>query len=79
LRVHARADTLVEAFRVRAEEIEPVDARTCLLRTSADSLEWTALRIAHLDLEFEVVEPTEMKALLGDLGAKLLRAAGKPS
>ncbi|MBF6165968.1 WYL domain-containing protein [Streptomyces gardneri] len=75
LRVHARADTLVEAFRVRAEEIEPVDARTCLLRTSADSLEWTALRIAHLDLEFEVVEPTEMKALLGDLGAKLLRAA----
>ncbi|MGK8558519.1 helix-turn-helix transcriptional regulator [Nocardia gipuzkoensis] len=78
LRVHASADMLIESFRVRAEEIEAVDARTCLLRTSADSLEWTALRIAHLDLEFEVVEPQEMKDLLSALGAKLLRAAGNP-
>lgn len=76
LRVHASAEVLVEAFRVRSEEIEPLDERTCLLRTSADSLEWTALRIAHLNLDFEVVEPTEMKDLLARLGAKLLRASG---
>ncbi|MFI5538366.1 helix-turn-helix transcriptional regulator [Nocardia sp. NPDC051900] len=78
LRVHARAAVLAEMFRVRAEEVEPLDERTCLLRTSADSLEWTALRIAHLDLDFEVVEPVEMKDLLARLGAKLLRAADKP-
>ncbi|WP_067472301.1 helix-turn-helix transcriptional regulator, partial [Nocardia amamiensis] len=78
LRVHASADTLAESFRVRPEEIEAVDVRTCLVRTSADSLEWTALRIAHLDLEFEVIEPPEMNDLLAALGAKLLRAAGDP-
>lgn len=78
LRVHASAEALAEAFRVRAEEVEPLDERTCLLRTSADSLEWTALRIAHLDLDFEVVEPTDMRDLLAGLGAKLLRAARNP-
>ncbi|MGW5554930.1 helix-turn-helix transcriptional regulator [Nocardia beijingensis] len=78
LRVYASAEALAEAFRVRAEEVEPLDERTCLLRTSADSLEWTALRIAHLDLDFEVVEPTEMRDLLAGLGAKLLRAARNP-
>ncbi|MGV9722025.1 helix-turn-helix transcriptional regulator [Nocardia beijingensis] len=78
LRVHASAEALAEAFRVRAEEVEPLDERTCLLRTSADSLEWTALRIAHLDLDFEVVEPAEMRDLLAGLGAKLLRAARNP-
>ncbi|MFI2284784.1 helix-turn-helix transcriptional regulator [Nocardia beijingensis] len=78
LRVHASAEALAEAFRVRAEEVQPLDERTCLLRTSADSLEWTALRIAHLDLDFEVVEPTEMRDLLAGLGAKLLRAARNP-
>ncbi|MFI9413124.1 helix-turn-helix transcriptional regulator [Nocardia gamkensis] len=78
LRVHAGAETLADAFRVRAEEIEPLDAHTCLLRTSADSLEWTALRIAHLNLDFDVVEPPEMRDLLAGLGAKLLRAAAVP-
>ncbi|WP_063020930.1 helix-turn-helix transcriptional regulator [Nocardia niwae] len=78
LRVDAPAEALIEAFRVRAEEIEPLDERSCVLRTSADSLEWTALRIAHLDLDFEIVEPSEMKDLLARLGAKLLRASGKP-
>ncbi|MGV9546256.1 helix-turn-helix transcriptional regulator [Nocardia beijingensis] len=78
LRVHASAEDLAEAFRVRAEEVQPLDERTCLLRTSADSLEWTALRIAHLDLDFEVVEPTDMRDLLAGLGAKLLRAARNP-
>ncbi|MER7454662.1 WYL domain-containing protein [Nocardia beijingensis] len=78
LRVHASAEALAEAFRVRAEEVQPLDERTCLLRTSADSLEWTALRIAHLDLDFEVVEPAEMRDLLAGLGAKLLRAARNP-
>ncbi|MGW5143083.1 helix-turn-helix transcriptional regulator [Nocardia beijingensis] len=78
LRVHASAEALAEAFRVRAEEVQPLDERTCLLRTSADSLEWTALRIAHLDLDFEVVEPTDMRDLLAGLGAKLLRAARNP-
>ncbi|MFI6218286.1 YafY family protein [Nocardia brasiliensis] len=76
LLVHAGADELADTFRVRPDEVEPIDARTCLIRTAADSLEWTALRIAHLGLDFEVREPPEMRELLRDLGAKLARAAG---
>ncbi|WP_338757973.1 YafY family protein [Nocardia vulneris] len=76
LLVHAGAAELADTFRVRPDEVEPIDARTCLIRTAADSLEWTALRIAHLGLDFEVREPPEMRQLLRDLGAKLARAAG---
>ncbi|QIS03591.1 WYL domain-containing protein [Nocardia brasiliensis] len=76
LRVHAGVAELADTFRVRPDELEPVDAHTCLIRTAADSLEWTALRIAHLDVEFEVLEPPEMRAVLSELSAKLARAAG---
>lgn len=76
LLVHAGAAEMADTFRVRPDEVEPIDARTCLIRTAADSLEWTALRIAHLGLDFEVREPPEMRELLRDLGAKLARAAG---
>ncbi|WP_342216895.1 WYL domain-containing protein, partial [Nocardia brasiliensis] len=75
-RPDAGAHELADTFRVRPDEVEPIDARTCLIRTAADSLEWTALRIAHLGLDFEVREPPEMRELLRDLGAKLARAAG---
>jgi predicted DNA-binding transcriptional regulator YafY len=77
--VHAPAAELADRFRVRADEVEPIDDHTCLLRTSADSLEWIAVRIAHLGLEFEVRDPPEMADLLRELGAKLLRAAGPAS
>ncbi|WP_405163545.1 YafY family transcriptional regulator [Nocardia sp. NBC_01499] len=76
--VHTSAEQLAEIFRVRPDEVEPIDDRSCLIRTSADSLEWIALRIAHLGVEFEVKEPPEMKRLLHDVGAKLIRAAGEP-
>ncbi|MFE9581901.1 helix-turn-helix transcriptional regulator [Nocardia sp. NPDC006044] len=75
---HTRAEHLAETFRVRPEEVEPIDEHSCLIRTSADSLEWTAVRIAHLNVEFEVLEPPEMKRMLHEVGAKLLRAAGNP-
>ncbi|MFG1796116.1 helix-turn-helix transcriptional regulator [Nocardia sp. NPDC049149] len=77
--VHASAAELIEAFPVRADEVEPIDEHSCLIRTGADSLEWTAVRIAHLGLDFEVREPPEMRRMLRDVGAKLLRAAGDPS
>ncbi|GAA4144018.1 helix-turn-helix transcriptional regulator [Actinomadura keratinilytica] len=77
LRVHAPAHVLADRFRVTGQELEPVDERTCLLRTRAESLEWTALRVAFLDLDFEVLEPPELADRLGELGRRLLRAAGR--
>ncbi|MEW2358932.1 WYL domain-containing protein [Spirillospora sp. NPDC029432] len=79
LTVHAPAAVLADRFRVAEAEVEPVDERTCTLRTAADSLEWTALRIAYLDLEFTVREPPELAARLRELGARLLRAGGEDS
>ena len=75
LTVHASAEELADRFRVAEAEVEPVDERTCTLRTSADSLEWTALRIAFLEIDFTVREPPELAGRLGDLGRRLQRAA----
>ncbi|MGP4028172.1 helix-turn-helix transcriptional regulator [Actinomadura sp. 3N407] len=74
LTVHASAEELADRFRVTGAEVEPVDDRTCVLRTTADSLEWTALRIAYLDLDFEVDGPPELTERLTAMAARLARA-----
>ncbi|WP_067806916.1 helix-turn-helix transcriptional regulator [Actinomadura formosensis] len=74
--VHASADELADRFRVTGAEVEPVDDRTCVLRTAADSLEWTALRIAYLDIDFEIREPAELRDRVAAMAARLSRAAG---
>src|SRR5690606_12858405 len=75
LTVHASAGELADRFRVGDAEIEPVDGRTCVLRTTPDSLEWTALRIAYLDLDFEDEGPPELTARLTAMAGRLSRAA----
>ncbi|MBG6089680.1 helix-turn-helix transcriptional regulator [Actinomadura viridis] len=72
--VYAPASEVAERFRVAEAELEPVDERTCRLRTAADSLEYTALRLAFLEIEFVVLEPPELAGCLRDLGRRLLRA-----
>ncbi|MFI0445977.1 helix-turn-helix transcriptional regulator [Actinomadura sp. 6N118] len=76
LLVHASAERLADGFRVSGTELEPVDEHTCIVRTAPESLEWTALRIAFLELDFEVKEPPELADRLRDLGRRLVRAAG---
>jgi predicted DNA-binding transcriptional regulator YafY len=56
-------------------ELEPVDERSCLLRTHTDTLEWLGFRLALLDCEFEVHEPPELVAYVARLAARLTRAA----
>jgi hypothetical protein len=61
-------------------EVEPIDERSCRLRTHTDTLPWLAFRLALLDCEFTVHEPLELAAYLGALGARLTRAArGAPA
>jgi predicted DNA-binding transcriptional regulator YafY len=78
LLVHASAGELADRFRVTGAEVEPVDDRTCVLRTAPDSLEWTALRIAYLDIAFEVREPPELRERLASMAARLSQAAESP-
>jgi len=55
---------------------EPLDEDSCRLRgASSDSMEWLAVRLALADCEFTVHQPPELVAYIGDLGARLSRAA----
>ena len=56
--------------------VEPLDERTCVLRTSDDDLEWLALRIAMAGVDFTVDGPPELVAALARLGDRLAGAAG---
>jgi predicted DNA-binding transcriptional regulator YafY len=45
------------------------------LEMGADSLEWAAGFLAGLGADFRVVRPDELRAQLGELGARLARAS----
>jgi predicted DNA-binding transcriptional regulator YafY len=70
-----------EAIRKRVPShwgtVEPIDDDTCEYRTSDDDLDWLALRIAMLGVEFEVHEPPELREHLRAMGRRLERAAGR--
>ncbi|MEV0175765.1 YafY family protein [Streptomyces sp. NPDC050803] len=56
---------------------EPLDEHTCRMRaTTADSVEWLAVRLAMMDCEFTVHHPEELVRCVRDLGGRLSRAAG---
>ena len=54
----------------------PPDGDGTRLEMGVDSLEWAAGLLAGLGAEFSVVRPDELRAELGELGARLARAAG---
>ncbi|MES9509479.1 transcriptional regulator [Streptomyces sp. NPDC000609] len=58
--------------------LERTGENGCRLRTVlADSLEWVALRLALVDCEFTAHGPPQLVDYLGDLGARLTRAAAR--
>jgi predicted DNA-binding transcriptional regulator YafY len=73
--LRAPAEEVTRRMPRHAGTVEPLDARTCSLRTGDDDLRWLALRLAMLDVEFEVHEPRELVEHLRSLAARLERAA----
>ncbi|MEV6959327.1 YafY family protein [Streptomyces sp. NPDC051207] len=56
---------------------EPLGPDTCRLRaTTADAMEWVAVRLAMLGLDFTVQEPVELVDAVRGLGERLVRAGG---
>jgi predicted DNA-binding transcriptional regulator YafY len=55
-------------------QIEPIDDTTCEYRSGDDNLDWLAIRIAMLGVEFEVHEPPELVDTLRALSARVDRA-----
>ncbi len=69
------ADEISRRFPAHWGNIEPIDARSCELRTRDDDLDWLALRVAMLGVDFEVIEPPELADHLRALADRLRRAA----
>jgi predicted DNA-binding transcriptional regulator YafY len=73
--VHAPAADAARRLGDAAGALEPLDERTCRLRSHADTLEWLAFRLATLGCEFDVHQPPELAGYLRALGARVTRAA----
>jgi predicted DNA-binding transcriptional regulator YafY len=56
--------------------VEPIDDQTCDYRTGDDNLDWLAMRIAMLGVEFEVHAPPELRDHLQLLVDRVGRAVG---
>jgi predicted DNA-binding transcriptional regulator YafY len=56
--------------------VEPLGEHSCEYRTSDDSLDWLAMRIGMLGVDFEVHEPPELVERCELLAARFARAAG---
>jgi predicted DNA-binding transcriptional regulator YafY len=73
--LRARADEVAERSLFLGSTVEAIDDRTSELRTSDDSLDWLAVRVAMLGVDFEVHEPPELVERLRELAARFERAA----
>ena len=73
--LHASADEITSRVPVQSGTIKPIDALTCEYRTGDDDLRWLALRIAVLDVDFDVHEPPELVEHLRALASRLRHAS----
>jgi predicted DNA-binding transcriptional regulator YafY len=74
--LHAAAEEIARRVPSYWGTIEPIDERTCRYRSGDDDLGWLAIRIAMLDVDFEVQEPPELTERLEALADRLGRATG---
>jgi predicted DNA-binding transcriptional regulator YafY len=75
LTLHAAAEEIESRVPADWGAIEPLDGSTCLFRTGDDDLDWLALRVAMLGVDFELHEPPELTGHLRALSLRLARAA----
>lgn len=75
LKLRAPLDEVRPRVPAHWGSLEPVDEESCEFRTGDDNLGWLALRVAMLDVEFEVTDPPELREELGALASRLSRAA----
>jgi predicted DNA-binding transcriptional regulator YafY len=73
--LHCPAATVADWVGPAFGTLVELDDERCELRTGGDHLEQLALWIAMLRVEFEVVEPQELKDALRSVAARLERAA----
>jgi predicted DNA-binding transcriptional regulator YafY len=77
--LHAPAEAVRERMPSVWGKIEPIDERTCEYRTGDDDLDWLALRVAMLGVDFDVDGPPELVASLRALARRLARGISSAS
>ena len=73
--LHVSADEIAGRAPHYGGTVEPIDEHTCRYRTGDDDLGWLAIRIAMLDVDFEVDEPPELGQRFRALADRFRRAA----
>jgi hypothetical protein len=76
LTLHAPADAIRPRVHAGWGTIKPIDDRTCEYRTGDDDLGWLAMRVAMLDVDFDLHEPPELIDKLATMARRLRRAIG---
>jgi predicted DNA-binding transcriptional regulator YafY len=74
--LHAPVEEISERSLLAGATVEAIDERTCELRTSDDSLDWLAVRVGMVGVDFEIHEPPELVERVRELAARFGRAAG---
>jgi predicted DNA-binding transcriptional regulator YafY len=73
--LHVSIEDATALIPPRVGTLEAVDAHTCRLRVEVDSLEWFAMRVAVLDVDFTVESPPALRDVVTKLGARMRSAA----
>lgn len=74
--LHAPAREMAKRCSGTWETVEPRGANRCEYRSSDDSLDWLAVRIGMLGVDFEVHEPPELAERFRALATRFGRAGG---
>ncbi|MFF0729373.1 helix-turn-helix transcriptional regulator [Streptomyces sp. NPDC004134] len=76
--LHVSLDEAVRRLPHGAGLLEAAGPGRCTLVTGGDALDWLAVRIALLGVDFEVREPPELADFLRDLGDRISRSYPPP-
>ncbi|WP_407564084.1 helix-turn-helix transcriptional regulator [Streptomyces sp. 184] len=76
--LHVPLEEAVRRLPRGAGLLEPAGEDRCTLVTGGDALDWLAVRIALLGVDFEVREPPELADFLRDLGDRISRSCPPP-
>jgi predicted DNA-binding transcriptional regulator YafY len=78
VRLHAPVEVIAVRVPPWGGVLEAAGPDACVLRTAAESLEWAALFVGVLGVDFEVLEPEELRDCVRVLGERFARAAADP-
>jgi predicted DNA-binding transcriptional regulator YafY len=78
VRLHASYAALRDRVNPTFGTLEPLDDGHCVFATGADTLPMLALYLGLLDVDFDVLDPPELREHLAALGERYARAAHPP-